>query len=389
MSIVVWYPTAAGQQFEETFTGAITPSGVLATGASALKSSALTHIGNIFKTDSVPKTGALTNSGAITKLDQALTSGTLTNSGSTTLSRILSQIAAAVLTTTGALLNTIAISKTSAVTYIGATHVNHSTRIHVAVDPWDSDSYPTLMRRRTTTRLSMMADAMNLDLLILPWQDTEFFALCAAGVPFHAEPESGGGRAAPSAPGRLRSPLITTYSFVHIDAEHTVPAVSRAIDFLSRVPVSAAIGSSMTSIPIWTPPWKTVSPPSVSPPSNGVPIASVCGRINNLHMEKFNFDLIQGSTPLLRFRLLVPEDVTDWDTHLTITNKFTGNTVFEANGTISTEVTDADILGVFDIALSAADTTALTPQTHYYSFWRTNAGFEDPLVSGTVHVKKL
>ena len=118
-----------------------------------------------------------------------------------------------------------------------ATHINKSSRLHIAVDPWDSDAYPTLMRRRTTLRLSMMADAMNLDLLILPWEDTDFFARCADGVPFYQGDDAGRLESTVRKLARqvlnVRGELVTEYSFVHIDADHTVPAVQRAIDFFA------------------------------------------------------------------------------------------------------------------------------------------------------------
>lgn len=114
-----------------------------------------------------------------------------------------------------------------------ATHINKSSRLHIAVDPWDSDAYPTLMRRRTTLRLSMMADAMNLDLLILPWEDTDFFARCADGVPFYQGDDAGRLESMIETNFKCQNTLVTEYSFVHIDADHTVPAVQRAIDFFA------------------------------------------------------------------------------------------------------------------------------------------------------------
>jgi hypothetical protein len=108
-------------------------------------------------------------------------------------------------------------------------------------------------------------------------------------------------------------------------------------------------------------------------------------------MERFNFDLIQGSAPILRFRLTVPENITDWDTVLYINDKRSHANVFTANGAVadSTEVPDAQTVGVFDVPLSKQDTLSMEPQSYDYAFWRVNPGFEDPLASGTVRVKEL
>jgi hypothetical protein len=106
-------------------------------------------------------------------------------------------------------------------------------------------------------------------------------------------------------------------------------------------------------------------------------------------MEKFNFDVIIGSAPVLRFTLVIPENVADWDTTLYIKDKSNCNVLFEANGAISGEVTDAVDLGVFDVPLSASVTFSFEPNSYNYSFWRTNIGFEDPLAAGTVRFKEI
>jgi hypothetical protein len=107
-------------------------------------------------------------------------------------------------------------------------------------------------------------------------------------------------------------------------------------------------------------------------------------------MEKTNFDVFAGSAPILRFRLLVPEDVTDWTTTFYLKDKITDAIILSANGTFNlTDVPDAMTVGVFDIPLTKTQTLAIQPKSYNYCFWRTNPGFEDPLASGTFHLKEL
>ncbi len=105
-------------------------------------------------------------------------------------------------------------------------------------------------------------------------------------------------------------------------------------------------------------------------------------------MELFNFTIRQGSAPVLRFRLLVPENVVDWTTTFYLKDQ-KERIIFQANGAPSGEVTNAALIGVFDVPLTTIETLALIPKVFSFSFWRTNPGFEDPLVSGECTVKKV
>lgn len=108
-------------------------------------------------------------------------------------------------------------------------------------------------------------------------------------------------------------------------------------------------------------------------------------------MEKYNIDpLVQGSAPIFRFQLIIPEDVTTWTTAFYM-NDATGNTVLTVNGSITanTIVANAALIGSFDVPLTANQTSALFTTTYRYSFWRTNVGFEDPLVSGAITVRNV
>ena len=114
-------------------------------------------------------------------------------------------------------------------------------------------------------------------------------------------------------------------------------------------------------------------------------------------MENFNFDIIASSSPILRFQLTIPEDVSDWTTTLYVKDKTTGNVVLQVNGALAdpAQVPNAAALGVFDITLSAVQTSGLnslrigTSKQYAYAFWRTNVGFEDPLVSGVISVQQV
>lgn len=103
-------------------------------------------------------------------------------------------------------------------------------------------------------------------------------------------------------------------------------------------------------------------------------------------MERANIEIVAGSAPILRFRLVVPEDVTAWTTTLYLTDK-TDVAVYQQAGQISSLDQSAQ-LGVFDVPMSKANTLSLGIRTLKYSFWRTNVGAEEPLTSGEFKVTK-
>jgi hypothetical protein len=105
--------------------------------------------------------------------------------------------------------------------------------------------------------------------------------------------------------------------------------------------------------------------------------------------ENQDIPILRGTAPRFRFRLTTPEPVTGWTTLLVIRPTLTANAVVSKAGAIAnaTDVPNAEQTGVFDVTLSAAETTSLTGRTYHYSFRRTDAGFEDVLAYGTLNVE--
>ena len=101
----------------------------------------------------------------------------------------------------------------------------------------------------------------------------------------------------------------------------------------------------------------------------------------------------RGTDNLFRFVLLTPPAasigaVGDWTTQFELrTTRGTANTVLTISGAISEEVENANTVGVFDVTLSANAAANLTARTYYYAFVRTNPGFKNVLVKGTMHVE--
>lgn len=106
--------------------------------------------------------------------------------------------------------------------------------------------------------------------------------------------------------------------------------------------------------------------------------------------ESQDIPIFRGTAPRLRFRLTTPEPVTGWTTLLVVRTAInSANTVLSKAGAIAnlTDVPNAEQAGVFDVTLTAAETTALTGRTYHYSFRRTDTGFEDVLAYGTLNVE--
>jgi hypothetical protein len=103
--------------------------------------------------------------------------------------------------------------------------------------------------------------------------------------------------------------------------------------------------------------------------------------------ETTNFKIFVGTAPTLRFTLTKPEPVTGWTTVFYLRTAAGANVVFQQNGVISPDVPTAQTVGIFDVALHAANTSLWNVRTYAWSFERTNAGFEDVLALGEVRVE--
>jgi hypothetical protein len=111
-----------------------------------------------------------------------------------------------------------------------ATAEEKSTRVHVGIDPWGSLpypgctwTYPSDQRRTACKALFEFAGDRALDLVILPFKDTDFFEKFWDGVPFYRED------------GLQR---LTEYSLVFFDGPHDTERVMKEIEFFAlRTPI--------------------------------------------------------------------------------------------------------------------------------------------------------
>ena len=95
--------------------------------------------------------------------------------------------------------------------------------------------------------------------------------------------------------------------------------------------------------------------------------------------------LFRGTAPRLRFKLVRPENVQGWTTRLVVKKTAqSANTLFSKDGTLAnlTDVPNAITHGVFDVILTANNTTILPAGDYQYSFRRVDEGFEDVLSTG-------
>jgi hypothetical protein len=107
--------------------------------------------------------------------------------------------------------------------------------------------------------------------------------------------------------------------------------------------------------------------------------------------ETVDFPIQRGGDYLLRFRLVSPPSsevgaVTTWTTQFQVRTARGSSTVLTVAGAVST-ITGAETVGVFDVTLTAAQTTALTRSTYFYAFVRTDTGYSDALTTGKLNVE--
>ena len=107
--------------------------------------------------------------------------------------------------------------------------------------------------------------------------------------------------------------------------------------------------------------------------------------------ENQDIYLLRGCDYTLRLRLTRPPsadlgNVDEWTTQLELrTVKGSASPTVTFAGALS-NVARAAELGIFDISLSAAQTTALTERTYFFAIRRTDAGFSTVFTKGIVHV---
>lgn len=103
--------------------------------------------------------------------------------------------------------------------------------------------------------------------------------------------------------------------------------------------------------------------------------------------EITNFDLFKGTSPVLRIKLTVAESVLGWTTKFFMRDRPGGNTVYEQDGVLSSQVANAVNIGIWEVAIPKANLQALTTKTFAWSFERTNSGAEDVLALGNLTLK--
>jgi hypothetical protein len=104
--------------------------------------------------------------------------------------------------------------------------------------------------------------------------------------------------------------------------------------------------------------------------------------------ERANFELFRNTDVVLRFQLTTPEPyptyVSGWTTEFVIRTEENANAIITVAGTLS-NLPNALQYGIFDVALSAANTALLTDKAIYdWSFRRTDSGYADVLALGEV-----
>jgi hypothetical protein len=109
--------------------------------------------------------------------------------------------------------------------------------------------------------------------------------------------------------------------------------------------------------------------------------------------ETQDFSINRGNDYRLRFRLVQPPTaelgpLTDWNVRFELRTSRGGPVVVTVNGGLSANVPNAEEFGVWDVALSAAQTTTLTERTYFYAFRRIDTGYVDVLSKGQMFVEQ-
>ena len=104
-------------------------------------------------------------------------------------------------------------------------------------------------------------------------------------------------------------------------------------------------------------------------------------------METANFQIRQGTTPVLHFYMNPQEPITGWTTQLVVKTSATGNTVLTVAGIIAPDIPHAEQIGAFQVTITRGDTLSLAVnKTYHWYFERTDTGFEDVFAGGSVDV---
>lgn len=95
-----------------------------------------------------------------------------------------------------------------------------------------------------------------------------------------------------------------------------------------------------------------------------------------------NLEWFRGEDITLNFTMSPVVDITGWTISFRIKPPGSDNALLVVAGTITVAAS-----GTFAVALTAAQTTTLSPGTYAYDTWRTDSGAATALTLGTVTVK--
>jgi hypothetical protein len=96
-----------------------------------------------------------------------------------------------------------------------------------------------------------------------------------------------------------------------------------------------------------------------------------------------NLNFFQGEDVLLNFNLSPPQDITGWTLTGTVKDKLGGTVQF----TFTPTITDAG-KGLFQVAWSRAQTSALNPGDYVWDVRRTDAGNNSVLANGEITLRQ-
>lgn len=108
--------------------------------------------------------------------------------------------------------------------------------------------------------------------------------------------------------------------------------------------------------------------------------------------ETQDFSINRGCDYRLRFRLVQAPttelgSLSDWNVRFELRTTRGGSVIATVNGGLSANVSSASDFGVWDVDLTAAQTTALSERTYFYAFRRIDTGFVDVLAKGKLFVE--
>lgn len=95
-----------------------------------------------------------------------------------------------------------------------------------------------------------------------------------------------------------------------------------------------------------------------------------------------NIAIFRGEARMLRFRLTRPTVITDWTARFIMRDRANTSITFTYDAEISGNIDNAETIGVFDVPLTASNTTAWSAKTYAWTFERMDTGSERVMAYG-------